>query len=299
MKVLIDHLNLQETAYSGQCFRWKELSDGAFLIPHRDNYIVIKPVTEGVEQSGAMENANTLGKGGNETDRGQLFEVSCSEEDWNNVWADYFDLGTDYNHIEKLIMESYDEHLKEAYKLGKGIRILKQDTWEMIVSYLISQNNNITRIKKTIDMFCSRCGYEIDNAENGVVYADTVYRIPGPCDMLPEGIFDDATLGFGYRNIYLKEIYEFVKQKPDFVDKLQTLDYDNAREELLKRKGIGPKVADCISLFGLHHVEAFPIDTHVKQLLNKYYQNGFPFDYFNGVAGIIQQYLFYYELKNK
>lgn len=267
----IDHLDLKQTAYSGQCFRWKEADGNGFTIVAFGKSVKIAPV-EGEED---------------------LFELSCDEKEWDEVWSVYFDMDTDYNHIEKLIMESGDEHLIEAFKLGHGIRILRQDLWETIISYLISQNNNITRIKRSIDALCTRCGYKATGYNEGVSF-----RFPGPGDKLPEGIFDDSSLGLGYRNIYLKEMYEFAKENPEWLSKIPEMDYAKAREELLKRKGIGPKVADCISLFGLHHVEAFPIDTHVKQLLNKYYSTGFDFDYFDGVAGIIQQYLFFYELQN-
>ena len=90
--------------------------------------------------------------------------------------------------------------------------------------------------------------------------------------------------------------YEYAKENPKWLDELKTMSYDDAMQSLMERKGIGKKVANCICLFGLHHVDAFPIDTHVKQLLAKYYQNGFDFDRYKGVAGIVQQYLFYYEI---
>lgn len=268
----IDHLNLKETAYSGQCFRWKELPSGGFSIVSQGKYLEIRNIG----------------------DKDDEFELSCTEEEWDSIWSGYFDLDTDYGRIERLINESDDEHLKEAFLLGKGIRILRQDLWEMIISYLISQNNNITRIKRTIDMFCERCGYWAEGSD----ISNPSFRFPTPEDKLPDGIFDDSSLGLGYRNIYLKEMYEFAHSNPKWVDSLREMNYGSAREALLRRKGIGPKVADCISLFGLHHIEAFPIDTHVKQLLAKYYSDGFPFDYFDGVAGIIQQYLFYYELNS-
>lgn len=267
----IDHLDLKQTAYSGQCFRWKEAGNGGFNIVAYGKSLNIEPL-EGEKE---------------------LFELSCTEEEWDSVWSAYFDMDTDYNRIEKLIMESGDAHLVEAYRLGSGIRILRQDLWEMIISYLVSQNNNITRIKRSIDSICTRCGYGAEGAKDG-----SAYRFPNPEDTLPEGLFEDSSLGLGYRNVYLKEMFEFAKENPDWLGELKCMDYETARATLLERKGIGPKVADCISLFGLHHIEAFPIDTHVKQLLLKYYSDGFDFKYFEGVAGIIQQYLFYFELNN-
>lgn len=267
----IDHLDLKQTACSGQCFRWKEIGENRFNIVAFGKSLDIQAVEGETE----------------------LFDLSCNEEEWESIWSSYFDMDTDYNHIEKLIRESGDAHLIEAYEMGSGIRILRQDLWEMVISYLISQNNNITRIRRSIDTLCTRCGYIANGSGEGVHY-----RFPTPSDTIPEGLFDDASLGLGYRNVYLKEMFEFAQMNPDWLINISAMDYETARNALLERKGIGPKVADCISLFGLHHIEAFPIDTHVKQLLAKYYQNGFDFEYFEGVAGIIQQYLFYYELQN-
>lgn len=267
----IDHLNIKEVADSGQCFRWKEISENEFFVTAYGKCLHIKQLADD-----------------------SLFEIDCDEEEWDSIFSHYLDLETDYNHIEELIINSGDEHLKEAFALGKGIRILNQDLWEMIVSYLISQNNNISRIKRSIQLICEKAGKKIILKTGSGVYEN--YIFPGPFDV-EKGFFDDKLLGLGYRVEYLEEIYEFARNNPSWVESLKGLSYEDARNELLKRKGVGPKVADCISLFGLHHIEAFPIDTHVKQLLNTYYKEGFPYEYFNGVAGIIQQYLFYYELQ--
>ena len=135
----------------------------------------------------------------------------------------------------------------------------------------------------------------------GVSLAATILVFAGHTPLyraihVPEEVFDDRSMGFGYRAPYLKEIYEYGANNPDWLDNLRKMSYDEAMESLLTRKGIGKKVANCICLFGLHHVDAFPIDTHVKQLLDKYYSDGFDFERYKGVAGIIQQYLFYFEL---
>lgn len=260
----IDHLNLKETAYSGQCFRWKEISDKKFSIVAYGKYLEIEDLGD------------------------NQFELSCDESDWDNIWATYFGIDDDYEAIEQKIMASGDVHLIEAFKKGSGIRILKQDVWEMVVSYLISQNNNISRIKNSIDLICKKAGFLVPGTIDQ-------YRFPLPGELLPE-FFDDKSLGLGYRDIYLKEIYSFALDNEDWIEKLCKLGYEEAKQELLKRKGIGPKVAECICLFGLHHVGAFPIDTHVKQLLAKYYPDGFDHEYYRGVAGIVQQYLFFYEI---
>ena len=262
IKKSIDYLNLQQIADSGQCFRWKKQDDNKYSVIAYGKYVEIE-------------------QNGNE------FTFSCDEQEWEQVWSKYFDMETDYGQIATMIMESGDEHLIEAYKYGSGVRILRQDLWEMMVSFMISQNNNIKRISNSVDMLCERCGSPIE---------DRGYAFPLP-HQSQEEVFADKTMGFGYRDAYLRELYAYARENPHWLEKLEKMTYDQAMEDLLQRKGIGKKVANCICLFGLHHVEAFPIDTHVKQLLEKYYPKGFDFDRYRGVAGIIQQYLFYYELK--
>lgn len=255
-------MNLKRIAESGQCFRWKNIADDTYVIP-------------GIRLENRDLDDLTI------TQRGDGFEVSCNKGDWISQWSKYFDLATDYGKIAEKIMMSKDAHAIEAYNEGSGIRILRQDLWEMIVTFLISQNNNIKRITNSVEEICNRNG--------------GLFPRPGEVD---SNMFLDKSLGLGYRSPFLKEIYDYAYENPGWLEELGKSDYETASLMLRERKGIGPKVANCISLFGLHHVEAFPIDTHVKQLLEKYYPNGFDFDYYEGCAGIIQQYLFYYELNH-
>lgn len=265
-KIEIPNMNLKQIADSGQCFRWKQMESAGTL---KYSIVAFGKYLE-IEQDG------------------QMFTLSCDEDEWNEVWRGYFDMDTDYEDIKRRIEESDDDHLKLAFEKGNGIRILKQDLWEIIVSFIISQNNNIKRITKSVDDLCTRSGYLCDGEKTG-------YRFPLPGE-IDYSLFDDKTMGFGYRNTYLREIYEYAAEHPDWLGELKQMSYDDAMQSLLERKGIGKKVANCICLFGLHHVDAFPIDTHVKQFLEKYYPDGFDFERYEGVAGIVQQYLFYYEL---
>ena len=274
IKRTIDHMDLEQIASSGQCFRWLKLSEDTYSIIH-GNY--------GIEISQA----------------GDEFTISCGEKEWETIWEPYFDMQTDYTEVERRIAKKDDAHLQEAFEGGKGIRILNQDLWEMIVTFMISQNNNIGRITKSVEELCNRCKKPLEFAshlnESG---EQSRYRFPLPGEV-DEAVFDDKTMGFGYRSEYLRQIYKYGLENPLWLEDLKKMTYDEAMESLLARKGIGKKVANCICLFGLHHIDAFPIDTHVKQLLDKYYADGFDFKYFSGIAGIIQQYLFYYELVNK
>ena len=263
IEISLDHFDIKQIAESGQCFRWKVLGESAAEIIAFDRILTIER-------------------------KGDKLLLDCSEEDFKNIWQQYFDLDTDYSQIERLIAESGDAHLKKAYSRGSGIRILRQELFETTVTFLISQNNNIPRIKKSLELICEKGGFKLINSDRG-------YRLPKPSEVSPE-FFLDRSLGLGYRNVYLYELYEFINENPSWLSELQSMDYVTARKELLKRKGIGPKVADCICLFSLHHIDAFPIDTHVKQLLDKYYKGNFDYEHYKGFAGIIQQYLFYEEL---
>lgn len=265
-KIKIDNMNLKQIANSGQCFRWKEIS--------KNQYAVV-----------AFGRCLKMSQCGNE------FSFDCTKEEWDEIWSEYFDMTTDYGDIGRIINESKDEHLIEAYNLGSGMRILKQDLWEIIVSFMISQNNNIKRISKSVELLCERGNKKAKGCED-------FYAFPGPFDIDLE-IFMDSSMGFGYRASNLKELFIYTRENPNWVDNLKEMTYDDAMAALMERKGIGKKVANCICLFGLHHVDAFPIDTHVRQLLDKYYKDGFDFEKYKGIAGIIQQYLFYYELLDK
>ncbi len=269
MKLFIDHFDVDMIAKSGQCFRIVNVSPGEYRVIAFGRVLYVKECNDG----------------------SRCYEFSCDEAEFDSIWRDYFDLSTDYGLIEKKIMSAGDEHLKEAYRTGNGIRILKQDLWEIIITFIISQNNNIPRIRNSVEALCKAAGLKAEGARNGEI----LYRFPGPCE-LDVDVFKDSSLGLGYRNVYLRDMFLYARENPEWLNGLHKLSYADARESLLARKGIGPKVADCISLFGLHHIEAFPIDTHVKALLAKYYKDGFNHEYFAGVEGIIQQYLFYFEI---
>lgn len=288
MKIINDNFNLKQIATSGQCFRWKMINDNVCLVPAFGKVLFLK------------QNENEI-------------ILSCSQEEYDSIWKSYFDFDRDYSSIGRRIMNSHDEHLKEAYINGAGIRILKQDTWEIIISFMISQNNNIKRISKSIELICERVGLRPDNYSTNYDYlieygfdssdidfinsiSKTFYRFPGAKE-IDTSIFDDSNLGLGYRTPYIKEMCEFVSANPNWCIELMKLDFEEAFDTLVKCKGIGPKVSNCICLFGLGFVGAFPIDTHVKQLLDKYYSDGIDLSLFPGESGIIQQYLFYYEIK--
>ncbi|MBR4720089.1 MAG: 8-oxoguanine DNA glycosylase [Lachnospiraceae bacterium] len=268
MRVTIDNMNIAQIADSGQCFRWNRLEDGSYEIIAYDRYLKIS-------------------QNGNE------FDLNCEEEQWEEIWSTYLDTDTDYAGIGVNIERSDDTYLKEAYKYGQGIRILRQDLWETLISFIISQNNNIKRIKGSIEAICAKAALPLmGDAPAGK------YRFPRPYELDRE-FFNDRNLGLGYRDGYLADMYEYAAADPDFPERLKTMDNEEALHELKSFKGIGDKVANCVCLFGLHHIDAFPIDTHIKQILKLHYQDGFDFERYKGYAGIIQQYMFNYKLNSK
>ncbi len=277
-----DHLDIGQIAASGQCFRMRRLSDGNWLIPSGDRCI----------RSDELFRQFAVIKGSGSPVSSHCRDLNTAED--LLYWHTYFDLDRDYSAIEAAIRSSEDSHLIEAFEQGSGVRILKQDLWETIISFMISQNNNIKRIAGSIEKLCKLAGRNTASATNAE--AGSVYAFPHPEDLDPS-VFDDASLGLGYRAGFIRDMFIYTAEHPEWLSELKKAPYEDARKLLMSRKGIGPKVSDCICLFALSHVDAWPVDTHVKQLVARYYPDGFDFERYRGYAGIIQQYLFYYEIK--
>lgn len=251
----IPHMDLDQIAASGQCFTWKRLGPGRYAI-------------------------STLGRMVEAAQEGDCFTFSCTEAEFRSVWADYFDLGTDYGAVKAAIDPS-DSFLTDAAAYGGGIRILRQDLWEVMVSFLISQNNNMTRITRSVAAL--RETYGQDGA------------FPRPDDLADAAEAELEAMGLGYRAKYLSTLAESMSSGAleELEAALGDADDTEAAAILTGLYGIGKKVADCILLFGLHRMDAFPLDTHIKQILTRHYPGGFPFTRYRGCAGILQQYLFY------
>lgn len=269
----IDNFDISQICASGQCFRMTQLESG------EDMTVAMQVVASGkyleLQQKGRM----------------CIFD--CTDEEFELFWKDYFDLDTDYGSYMDRINQK-DTYLREAAAYGSGMHILHQDLWEMIVSFLISQQNNIPRIRKCIENLCRNYGEKKKN-NSGDVY----YTFPGP-----EAFFsleEDALkpCNLGYRSKYVVRSARSVVNGEVDLDQIREMPYEKAKEELLKLFGVGEKVADCICLFALHHLQAFPIDTHIRQALEKHFKRGFPRRRYRGIEGVLQQYIFYYELTGK
>lgn len=229
---------------------------------------------------------------------GDLIIQNCDSESFNELWRDYLDLDKDYSSIKEVL--SKDNILKEAINHGWGIRILNQEPWETLISFIISSNNGIVRIKKIIDNLSKKYGKEIPY--QGKIY----YSFPRAEDLARATLDDLRALGTGYRDKYIKNTAIMVNEGNLDLNSLIEMDYESAKEELLKFPGVGPKVADCVLLFSLRKEEAFPVDVWIKRIIEHlYFKNNessitnrevsdFAKNKYASLAGIAQQYLFYY-----
>lgn len=260
-----ENLSLSQIRMSGQCFRMRN------NIGKKDSLIAFGRYL-GMEQEGDM------------------VSFDCTQDEFDAVWKDYFDLDTDYGAIIADI-DGNDTYLSAAAGYGKGIRILRQDLWETMISFLISQNNNIARIRHSIQLLCERYG-EKRVAANGIIY----FCFPTPEALASVSLEGLNGCGLGYRSKYIGQAASSVFHGDIDLSKLHTLEYSEAKRELLKIYGVGAKVADCICLYALHQTDAFPRDTHINRVLAAQYPEGFPFERYGNNSGILQQYIFYYDL---
>ena len=246
---------------SGQCFRWNPASDGSYV-----------GVAMGIAASVRSED-------------GAVF-ISGGEEDFKNVWYDYFDLGRDYSEIRARV--SIDPYTTEAAEYGKGIRILAQDRWEALCSFIISQCNNIPRIKKIIEALCLLCGDRIKFRGADHYTFPSAERL---ASMEPE---DLAPIRSGYRAPYIISAARSVASGETDLEALSGLDCAMAIKQLRKLEGVGEKVANCAVLYGLRIPTAFPVDVWIKRAVEEHYPPGFDPSVFGDAAGLAQQYIYYY-----
>lgn len=257
----VTDLDLAQTLDCGQSFRWEEY-DGGYRGIAFGREVVIK------------------------LNGDELTIENSSAEDFLNIWKSYLDLELDYGKIRESISELHPV-LKEACAYAPGIRILRQEPWEALCTFIISQNNNIKRIKGIVGRLCERFG---DNIGSG-------YTFPS-AERLAALVPDDlAPIRAGFRNKYIIDAAQRVASGEVDLDSCYTLPYDEARAELMKIKGVGVKVADCTLLFGFHRVEAFPVDVWMKRALEKLFPK-MSADDFGEYAGIAQQYIFHYSRMN-
>ncbi len=254
-------LDLDLTLDCGQAFRWIRQNDGSYCGVAGRNFLHI------------IKKENDL-----------IFE-NTSDDAFYGFWVHYFDLEKDYDKIckelkkDKLLSSTIDEYY--------GIRILNQDSWEALCSFVISQQNNIKRIKLIISRLCEKYGDEL---------CEGYYSFPSAQRLAQLTVEDFEALGTGYRAKYLQRLAKAVASDEINLEKIKTLPLEQAKKELLKIYGVGTKVADCVLLFGMEFYSCCPLDVWMKRVM-EYYPDGFP-KCFEGIEGIAQQYLFHWARNN-
>ena len=272
LKIDVKCFNLKYTLECGQCFRWKKIDEDYYVGVIKDRVIKIK------------QNKDTL------------YIISSNMEDLEDVVRHYFNLDLDYTSIEKRI-SIVDDNVKKAVTNTSGLRFLKQDFFETIISYIISANNNIPRISKSVNEISRRYGSEVE------LDGEKYYLFPTPEQLKNVKVEEYRECGVGFRDKYIYNTVAKINNKEIDLDELFKMDTQNLKKELLSLMGVGPKVADCILLFSCSRLEVFPVDTWVEKIMTKLYFNNkeaskkqiqdYAKNNFKNDAGIIQQHLFY------
>ncbi len=260
------NFNIKQIAESGQCFRLNPIGENRYALIALGRCLLLEQKAE------------------------ELVELSCTEREYEELWRNYFDLNYDYGQVIDCIEEGNDGFLKEAVAYGRGIRILRQDLFEIMISFIISQNKNIPAIKNAIENICRRYGEVHYCAEADITY----HSFPTPEALAAACTEELRTMSVGYRDAYILSAARAVTEGQLDLDKIKSCSYEEAKKALLSIHGIGEKVANCICLYGLHQIEVFPVDVWVKRILSEIYQDQFCQELFEGKMGIVQQYMFYY-----
>ncbi len=266
MLIQNNNFNIKQIAESGQCFRMNQIEENRYILLALGHCLILEQKAE------------------------DLVELSCSEREYEELWRDYFDLDYDYSQVIGEIEKGKDEFLKEAVAYGHGIRILKQDFFETMISFIISQNKNIPAIKNSIEALCRHYGEEQYCAGTGITY----YTFPSPEALAAASTKELRNMSVGYRDAYILSAAKAITEGQLCLEKIKSYSYEEAKKALLSIHGIGEKVANCICLYGLHHIEVFPVDVWVKRILSEIYQDQFHSEQYEGKMGIVQQYMFYY-----
>ena len=265
---LTDDFDLHKIADSGQCFRAREFEDGTFRFITGDRALYIRELSKG------------------------CYDISCSEEEWQRVWVSYFDLRRSYRRVRRAIPET-DPYMRSAARAGRGIRILRQDPWETLVTFIISQRKSIPAIKSTVEALSARFGETVETPR------ETLYAFPSAEALAAAGPQALRDCKLGYRAPYVQDAAEKVSSGQVDLAALGDLSDDGLLSGLKAIRGVGDKVANCVCLFAYGRVGLAPIDTWIQKTIAAKYGGTDPFPAYGRNAGIMQQYAFYYAITNK
>ncbi|MCD8316150.1 MAG: hypothetical protein LUB61_01920 [Eggerthellaceae bacterium] len=259
-----DDFDMEKIAESGQCFRVRRFDDGMYRFITNENVVYIK-------------------------DEGDSnFWVSCDEKEWVDIWHPYFDLDRSYSDICRLQSQKHS-FIDDAMVEGAGLRILLQDPWEMLITFIISQRKSIPAIAGAVEQIAQKYGTRISTE-----YED-VYAFPTPQMMADATLEELKECKLGYRAPYVLDAIQKVNSGELDLDALSVLDDDELLKSLQSVYGVGKKVANCIGLFGYGRMACVPIDVWIARAIEEECEGKSPFEMFGEDAGIIQQYVFYYQ----
>ncbi len=262
---LTDDFDVHKIAQSGQCFRWYPLPDNQCRIFAGSRTLLL-----------SQPSADRL-------------HLSCTEEEFTDFWHTYFDFPLNYAQMRAKILPS-DTYLSQAAQYGSGIRILRQDPWEMLITFILSQRKSIPAIQKSVEALCTAAGSPIGNAADG----QTLYAFPTPEQLAALDTDTLAACGLGYRLPYIQQAAQTVAHDPAAFAALDRRSDSELLQSLLAFHGVGAKIAHCVMLFGFHRLDAFPKDVWINRVLDTHYPNGYPFAQYAPFNGIMQQYLFFF-----
>lgn len=268
-----DSFDVREILECGQCFRFTKIENFKYRIIAKQRVLYIEQIDKDIKF------------------------YPCNESDFENIWIKYFDLGKDYSDIKNIL--SHDKTLKKAITYAPGIRILNQEAWECLISFIISQNNRIPMIKQAVENISKKYGNCI---------SDDFYSFPTLEQLSNAKEEDLKSCKTGFRAKYILNACEMVNSNKVTLDKFDDMTTEQIRENLMTIKGVGPKISDCVLLFSQCRSEVFPTDVWIKRVMQHFYLkkevsieeiHQYAYEKFGSFAGIAQQYLFNYARQEK
>ena len=261
-------IDLEKTEKSGQCFRWIEDGQGSFLIPAEGMLAKVSEAGDGID----ICLLSSLPK------KRPAAEIE-------QFWKKYFDADLDYEAIRKM-PDKKDKFLSRAAAESEGIRIIYQEPFETLITFIISQRKSIPAIKTSVERICTTVGRKIPGTD--------IYDFPAPKELSALSGEELSACGLGYRASYIHAAAESIYHCDIDLDKMAALSDDDLLESLMALNGVGVKVANCTALFGFHRLDLFPIDVWIQRALDAYYDGAFPLENYHPYNGIMQQYIFAY-----
>ena len=265
-----DDFDLKKIAESGQCFRPREIRAGLYRFITKENILFIRQLDE------------------------KHFEISCDPLEWSGIWETYFDLDTNYAKIRRDIAEfaagkPYEKILTDAAEFGKGIRILRQDPFETLISFIISQRKNIPSIRKSVELICDAFG-KIIRTDYG-----SVRTFPDYFKLSDASIMDLSSFALGYRSKYVRDAIDKVNNMSVNLDNLKSVSNETLIKTLQQINGVGIKVACCVALYAYHRTDVLPIDVWIQRAIEEDFGGENIFKDFGYNAGVLQQYIFFHK----